>query len=153
MKTKNTGKPFEAAIIQQCALYEKAGIAIIRKSDPPTRVVRIKGKPQIIYQRNPWLDFVGCYVHSGRMIQFECKHVDKPRLPIGIKTGHGVSLKQIKSMQIWNQANADIFLVWYDGKDLFVLNAGEVVKMYSEGIKSLEKSMFVKVNGYNFLQK
>lgn len=100
--------------------YEKKGILKIKKVSPPTAVIYKKGKPEVIHQRNPFVDFIGCFIQKGsRMIHIEAKHYNKDRLPVNRKGG--ITPNQCTSLQSWYEAGCIVGAIWQKDREFFWL--------------------------------
>lgn len=98
-----------------CDAYDRQGRATIAKVDPPTKVLRIGGKPHVIQLRNPYLDFVGTWTEQGgRMLMFEAKWTSEPVLRIlrAGQTGSGISHEQLVTARRFWDAGAVTFFLW-----------------------------------------
>ena len=110
MKRTNKGTAFERELVLVFGAYEKEGRAMIRKVDPPTRVL---GR-RIVQLPSDYLDFVGSWSENdGRMIMIEAKHTEKPRLNIRAPKGSpGVTAKQYEDAVAWDAAGAVCLFLW-----------------------------------------
>lgn len=108
------GGTFEQAIQATCDAYASANIAFVKKSDPPTKVIRPPGRrPLVIQLENPYLDFTGAWLEQGgRMITVEAKNNEKPSLPVGDKITDGISTSQLMNAAIWEAAGAAVLFLW-----------------------------------------
>lgn len=113
---RNTGIPFQTKIDSTAKQYQAARWLRLRKVDPPTRVLGGGGSRRIIFQPNPFLDFVGCWTERhGRMVVIECKSTSKPKLLFD--SSSGVTSKQLDNLRNWHNAGAVAFVLWeFDGK-------------------------------------
>jgi len=104
------GAEFEKEVIRRAALYEKERLLVLRKVDPPTRII---GKAKIIYLPNPFLDFVGSYTEAGgRAIFIEAKQTDGDKLGIGSSNSSGVTVKQLHALRVWSASGAIAAVLW-----------------------------------------
>jgi penicillin-binding protein-related factor A (putative recombinase) len=108
---ENHGKRFEDRIIKAGALLEAARVLVIRKVDPPTATIRIKGRPVVIQKKSPFLDFHGAAVSDGRAIVIEAKSTSERRLPIRTKKS-GVTEEQFQSLRVWYWAGCWTGILW-----------------------------------------
>jgi len=156
MKAKNTGKPFENSIKQQCDLYEAKGIARIKKTGPDTRHVYYKGKMELVYLKgNEWLDFAGIIIpgtHFGRTVIIECKDVNRNNLPFNTKyEGAGLTKSQLESLQKWVEYGVYTLVLWHRNGQVGKMEGEEIVKHWTEGNKSYPWSLMTIVKNYDFL--
>jgi penicillin-binding protein-related factor A (putative recombinase) len=109
---KNRGKGLEEYLDILNRGYETRGVARIRKVDPPTRTVVVKGgKPRTFPLPNDWLDYAGTWTErGGRMIVFEAKHTEEPS--IRIQREGGITERQWNNLLRWEAAGAATFVVW-----------------------------------------
>jgi hypothetical protein len=115
------GKDFEDIMASHCLEFEKRGRAKIHKVDPPSKVI---GKGKVVYQANPFLDFIGTWTESGnRSLMLEAKSTSDHLLPIDTKKG-GLTTKQIDHMRDWARAGTVTAVVWFrsDLRELKVVN-------------------------------
>lgn len=110
------GQSFERRIEMICDHYRSAGIADIRKVDPPTKTFGQGKNRKIVHLANPWLDFVGSWrAQGGRMIQLEAKSTEEPTLAIvkpGGKTS-GITYNQQMNARRWADAGAAVAFLWH----------------------------------------
>ncbi len=65
----------------------------------------------MIFQRNPWLDYVGVWrERGGRAVMFEAKSTAEARLPFGKDSG--VTKAQLEAMHHWGEHGAVVFVLW-----------------------------------------
>lgn len=107
----NTGKGTEDLVKIMGEIYESQGRAVLRKVDPPTRTIRIAGKPVVIQLDNPFLDFVGTWTErAGRMLVIEVKSTKVARLDVGKDSG--VNAKQLAALHAWEKGGAAVGVIW-----------------------------------------
>jgi penicillin-binding protein-related factor A (putative recombinase) len=108
---KNDGKGFESEIAATAEAYERAGIARLQKVDPPVRVFWKAGKQQVIFLKNPWLDFAGVFTkRGGRALFVEAKSIEVGRLKVD--ADGGLSSTQWSAMKSWRRAGAACCVLW-----------------------------------------
>src|SRR5579862_1167264 len=108
---RNTGKPFEAHLLEIASIYENRGILSLVKSDPPVRVVGFGPARKVIFLRNPFVDFVGVWKErNGRAIFLEAKSTADPSLDLD--HDNGITDTQIKSLKRWSNAGAAVGVLW-----------------------------------------
>lgn len=131
----NTGKSFEAQIQKSIDEYHRLGVLWAHKVDPPVRMV---GK-RVIFLRNPFLDFSGCYTaDKGRALFFEAKSTAGHLLPLGSKGG--ITLQQIQTMRTLSKAGAAVFVLWRSGqRDTYFISGSVVCSLWDRGRKSLQR--------------
>lgn len=118
------GRAFEEILEEHCETLEKTGRAKIHKVDPPSKVVGRGPKAKVIYQANPFLDFVGSWTErDNRSIMLEAKSTAEHRLAIDTKKG-GLTTAQIDSMRLWARAGTITALLWFrsDLQEMKVVN-------------------------------
>lgn len=112
----NDGRTFQALLEKIHVAYESRGIARIRKTDPPVRVMGPPNKARVVFQPNPWLDYAGSWtVNDGRMIIIEAKATVEPSLRIigeGM-SGSGISHSQLVNAEAWRDAGAAVAFLWH----------------------------------------
>jgi len=113
MKTKpqTPGQDFERRIDLSAGWAEMNRIIVLRKIEPPTKVIRIGGKPVVIQLRNDCLDYTGTRVVDGRAIWIEAKSTAEPRLGFKVKKS-GLTTKQFESLALWYWAGAISGVLW-----------------------------------------
>jgi hypothetical protein len=65
---------------------------------------------EVIFLRNPFLDFTGIICGSSRMVTVEAKMTDEPRL--GIASKSGLSINQYGAGCNWYNAGALVGVIW-----------------------------------------
>lgn len=133
---KNTGKAFEHELEFTCGAYARAGLATIKKVDPPTRIVGSGFRQKTIHLANPFLDYVGAWTErGGRALFIEGKSTSDHRLSIG-RDG-GLTEAQVAALTAWRRAGAASFVLWqYQGR-VVLLSCLNVEIAIQEGKKSL----------------
>lgn len=107
----NDGRGFQKEIERCLIQYQRDGLLRCKKVDPPVRVIGFGARRQVIFQVNPWLDYVGAWrERGGRLVTFEAKSTADPRLPFGKEAG--VSKDQLEAMHHWGQTGAAVFVLW-----------------------------------------
>ena len=131
-KKKNRGKEFEQEILDRAKKYEADRRLILRKVDPPTRIIRGK----IIMCANPFLDFCGVWAEkNGRAVFLEAKRTDGSKLKLDC--AGGLTKKQLQSMRRWKAAGAATGIIWRNKiADNFV-TMNEVETTLADGTKHL----------------
>lgn len=117
--TGNRGRDFEREILEMASRYESERRLVLRKVDPPTRVLKIKGKVCVVQCASPFLDFVGVHRDAAdeyQTVMIEAKVTEKRRLVFG---SGGLSDKQIENVRTWHNAGAAV---------------GVLVKWWEEGV-------------------
>jgi penicillin-binding protein-related factor A (putative recombinase) len=100
------GKEFEKEIKELSASYEARRILVLRKCDPP---VRMLGK-RVLFLKNPFLDFVGAICRNGRALFIEAKETKTGKLPVD--NAGGVTEHQMHCLKVWHHAGAVAAVVW-----------------------------------------
>lgn len=117
----NDGRRFQELMDKIHAAYEQRGIARIRKTDPPVRVMGSPMKARVIFQPNPWLDYAGSWtVNGGRAIIVEAKSTVEPSLRIvgeGM-SGSGIQHSQLLNAEAWRAAGAAVGFLWHYNGDV-----------------------------------
>lgn len=117
-KPLSRGKQFEADIKARLTYYEADRILVMRKVDPPTRIV---GPGRIIFLPNPFLDFLGSWVErDGRAVFIEAKETKDAKLGLEQKQT-GITKDQLRNLHIWHQANAAAGVLWRSSEGTFLL--------------------------------
>lgn len=108
---KNDGRSFQKEIETTVGGYLSRRIAMLRKVDPPTRLVGTGLQRKVIFMANPFLDFVGTWTaRGGRALFVECKSTQTHRLPFN--SSGGLTATQWVTMKSWTLAGAVCCLVW-----------------------------------------
>lgn len=81
-KARTHGEHFESLIERTCRSYSKEGVAEIKKTPEPLRVVQPLGKGQFraVFTKKAQPDFQGTLT-GGRSVVFEAKHTQTTNLP------------------------------------------------------------------------
>lgn len=128
----NTGKAFEHELELVFRVLESRRIARIRKVDPPTRIV---GPGRIVFLPNPFLDYAGAIVGSGRAVFVEAKSTSTHRLPIG--RDNGLKLEQLESLREWARAGALVGVLWRHAGATAFLSIETLAEAVRQGKASL----------------
>ncbi len=112
----NDGRQFQSLLETIHSAYESRGIARLRKTDPPVRVMGNPAKARVVFQPNPWLDYAGTWgANNGRAIIVEAKATSEPTLRIigeGM-TGAGIKHAQLVNAEGWRDAGAAVAFLWH----------------------------------------
>lgn len=104
------GKEFERHLTDLAADYERRRLLVMRKLDPPTRVI---GPGKIIYMRSPFVDFSGSWTErAGRSIHIEAKETHDNKLGVGASASSGITVNQVHNLHVWHQAGAVAAVCW-----------------------------------------
>jgi hypothetical protein len=126
---RGRGKRFEQEIADAALSYERARLLILRKVDPPTRIV---GRGRIVFLANPFLDFVGVWIErEGKAVFLEAKETSSGQLGLGQKT-NGVTAPQLRSLRVWHHAGAVSAVLWRVGSATFLLPITEIDRLSQE---------------------
>lgn len=131
---KNRGKEFEAEIEETCRAYERQKVAKVHKVDPPTRVFMSSNARRVIMLGNPFLDFVGTICSSGRMLTFEAKHTEEPRLAF---RSSGISENQLHALFSWQAAGALAFVLWRHRNETRLVTPADIRRAEAEDRSSI----------------
>lgn len=125
----NDGRRFQELMDKIHAAYEQRGIARIRKTDPPVRVMGSPMKARVIFQPNPWLDYAGSWkANSGRAIIIEAKSTVEPTLRIlgeGMD-GSGIKHTQLVNAEAWRDAGAAVAFLWHYNAEIRIFTPAMV---------------------------
>jgi penicillin-binding protein-related factor A (putative recombinase) len=131
----NDGRAFQEEIELTCGAYNLAGIATIKKVDPPTRIVGSKEDRRVIFLPNPFLDYVGAWTaRHSRAIFFEAKSTSEPRLKLG---SGGLTDSQINALGSWRLAAAATFVLWQHAGEVRLFTVEAIRWATSRGDRSL----------------
>lgn len=109
--TTNDGRAFQADIETTLHAYRVRGMADLRKTEPPTRVLGGGHNRRVIFMANPFLDYLGTWSERhGRAIVVEAKSTATHRLPVN-RDG-GLTAEQCHTMANWRKAGAAVALLW-----------------------------------------
>lgn len=113
----NDGREFQKEIELTAGAYNARRIAYLRKVDPPVRIVwpfdpkQGRKVQRVIFQTNPFLDFVGVWTARGaRALQIEAKSTASHRLAFNGDAGFKSS--QWGAMKTWRNAGTACALLW-----------------------------------------
>lgn len=138
----NDGRGFQKEIEFTAGGYNSRNVASFRKVDPPVRIIwpyeakQGRKVQRVIFQPNPWLDFVGTWTaRGGRMLLIEAKSTSTHRL--AFNNTNGLTSVQWTNMKSWRIAGAASALIWrWNGK--VVLFTPEMLRsVEGSGAKSL----------------
>lgn len=139
---RNTGKAFEKEIERICGAYHSKRAAIIKKVDPPTRLIwyddKSTGKKatRVIFLPNPFLDFAGVWTaRHARAIFVEAKSTSAHRLPF--KRSGGISEEQLAAIKTWRGAGAAVAVLWQFNGEVTLWTPEMLVAAELRGDKSL----------------
>ncbi len=125
----NDGRQFQSLLETIHSAYESRGIARIRKTDPPVRVMGNPAKARVVFQPNPWLDYAGTWgVNNGRAIIIEAKATTEPTLRIvgeGM-TGAGIKHTQLVNAESWRDAGAAVAFLWHYNAEIRIFTPAMV---------------------------
>jgi hypothetical protein len=132
---KNDGRRFEDLFAKVAGEYMRRGILRLEKADPPTRVF---GKPpnvKIVFQENPFADWVGSWTErGGRMLLIETKSTQGDKLAIGGK----LTDKQIEWLLRWHSAGAITGVVWESDFKVGFLPIGRIKTIVDSGRRHIK---------------
>lgn len=139
----NTGKTFEAELIATAGAYHSRRVAMLRKVDPPVRIIWIddkanpgKKRQHVIFQPNPFLDFVGCWqARGGRTLLIEAKSTATHRLRFNAKDG--LKEHQVTNMKTWARAGAATCVLWQWAGKVCLFTPQMLIAAEGRGDKSL----------------
>jgi len=104
----NDGRAFQDEVLKSAGRY--VGKLRLRKVDPPVRLLGGGEFRKVIFQKNPFSDFIGCWTErGGQMLCVECKSTSEPKLQFG---NGGVTDDQIDQLINWSAAGAVAFVLW-----------------------------------------
>ena len=149
VKRVNRGKLFEQALEQQHKLYEQAGVAVLRHTDPPIREIFFKGKRVIVRLRNPFLDYAGTWrTHGGKAMFIEAKATVDYKLRVDGSQGHGVDERQMHSLRVWRAGGALAFLLWQSPAGILLADVAALDCVFQQlGRKYVQADELVDIEG------
>lgn len=116
---KSGGKLEE--LVKNSAIRE-ARYYTLEKVDPPVRVMGFGANRRVLFLKNPFLDFVGCWTAGGgRMIACECKETNEPKLAFGSTSG--INAQQCENLFRWRNAGGIAFVLWQFEDNVNLLSA------------------------------
>jgi hypothetical protein len=134
MSRTNTGKPFEKLLEKTFAAYQALGVMSIEHVDPPTRSVRCGGQWKVIWQPNPFVDYLGTWTaRGGRMLCLEAKSTDQDVLDINSYKSNGVTIKQWESIKRWSNAGAACGILWQCPAGIRLVSVGTASDLVARG--------------------
>lgn len=142
-KKANPGADFERKMAGTFAVYERRGIATMRKVDPPTRTIYAGKGPvkraMVIQLESIYLDFTGAWTeYGGQMLMVECKSTAEPRLCIRLNDeGAGIKWKQVQSAARWEASGAAVCFLWEHQGEVRLLTTWKILALVREGKKSI----------------
>ncbi len=141
------GRAFQELLKRTFDSYAAQGVAYIHKTDPPVRVIGFGPARKIIFQKNPFLDFIGTWTaRGGRTIVLEAKAISGTRLRLLLgkgkdgkpKKGDGITEAQLRNALDWSARGALVAFLWHqDGQTRLV--TPEMANAYA--VASGEKSI------------
>jgi penicillin-binding protein-related factor A (putative recombinase) len=140
---KNDGREFQKEMEATADAYAEAGIARLKKADPPMRVIWIddaanpgKKRNHFIYMKNPHLDYVGVWTaKAARSLMIEAKSTSSHRLPFN--GASGFKEEQMTNLNAWHAKGAVAALVWKFNDEVRVWTADMLRSAEEAGAKSL----------------
>jgi hypothetical protein len=98
----NTGKSYEKLFEMTAAAYERKGLLLLRKVDPPVKFIAGRA----IFLANPYLDYIGSWSErGGRLLCLEVKSTSKPSLTL--------EDSQRAAAVRWHEFGAVVAIIWY----------------------------------------
>jgi len=108
---RNDGRGFENALEAIFTRYQSQGLLRLKKAEPPCKVMGFGAGRRVIFLRNPFLDFVGCWnERGGRFVNLEAKSTGKPVLPLN--SDNGVTEAQVDALRYWTLAGGVAAVLW-----------------------------------------
>jgi penicillin-binding protein-related factor A (putative recombinase) len=139
---KNDGRAFQGEFERTAAGYQSRGIASFEKVDPPVRIIwpmdKATGKPvqRVIFQTNPFLDYVGVLTsRHSRAIFIEVKSTASHRL--AFNRDNGLKSTQWSAMKRWRSAGAACGLLWQWNFRVCLFTPEMILLCEKAGAKSL----------------
>lgn len=126
---RNRGKRLEEVINQTNLVYERKGIAHVRKQATPVKTIRgSKGEiAKAFYSEKTGLDYVGCI--RGRYITFDCKSTNsKTSFPLSNIKEH--QIKEIKKVE--ENYGLGFFIIYFKVYDEAFFVSGNKLIEYIE---------------------
>lgn len=132
----NDGRSFQKEIERTCGAYHSRRVAVLRKCDPPTRLVGSGAQRRVLFMANPFLDFVGTWTtHHGRALFIECKSTGTHRLPFA-RSG-GITAEQVSTIKTWRLAGAAAAILWRFNDGVVLITPEDLLEAERTGAKSL----------------
>lgn len=109
LKSKRNGEYFERFIEQSCFWYRKKGIAEIKKTPEPLRVIstinRTRGIFKAVFTKKAQPDFTGT-LKGGRSVMFEAKHTEATNIAFS-----RINIEQEKDLNYHENLGAYCFVL------------------------------------------
>lgn len=149
VKSTARGKLLEQQILSAAAKLEAEQLLVLRKVDPPTRMVKGKGGWKVVRTASPFLDFVGVHSVTGQAVFIEAKTISNGhRLELG---EGGLTAAQISALAIWSAARARVGVIvklvgkfestfwWLSGTEVFraTLHTQKSIAVVERGVPLL----------------
>ncbi len=140
----NDGRQFQSEIETTCGAYHKRRVAVLRKVDPPVRIIwpfnpkTGKNEQRVIFQANPFNDYIGVWTaRGGRALFIEAKSTSTHRLPFDGESG-GFKRAQWNAMKTWRLAGAACCLLWKFGNRVVLFTPEMMLAAEATAAKSLQ---------------
>lgn len=132
---RNDGRGFQEEIEQTCGAYNANRQAMIRKVDPPARIVGAHPNRRVIFLPNPFLDYVGTWTaRHSRAIFIEAKSGASQRLRLG---SGGLTDTQQSALLAWRRAGAAAFVLYQWAGKVALFLPEHVIAFQGRGEKGL----------------
>jgi penicillin-binding protein-related factor A (putative recombinase) len=132
----NDGRGFQKEIERTCGAYQARRTAVLRKVDPPTKIVGTGDARRVIFMANPFLDYAGSWTaRHGRAIFIECKSTATHRLPF--KRSGGLTEDQVSALKSWRHAGAAAGVLWQFSGRVVLFIPEDLLPHEASGAKSL----------------
>lgn len=132
---RNDGRRFEDLFRGVADQYHHLRLLRLEKCDPPTKVMGKRPFVNIIYQENPFADWVGSWTErGGRSLIIETKSTQEDKLQLGSK----LSDKQIEWLQRWHSAGAVTGVVWEADFKVGFLPLGRIMDVVKSGRRHIK---------------
>lgn len=131
-KARTHGERFESLIERTCRSYSREGVAEIRKTPEPLRVVQPLGKGQFraVFTKKAQPDFQGTLT-GGRSVVFEAKHTQTTNLPFD-----RVNPEQARDLDTHHKMGALCFiLVSFKFEDFYAIEWQEWLNLANKSSK------------------
>jgi hypothetical protein len=141
-RNKVEGEQNEKRLEYQHGQYARDRVACIERVGIPSKYVYRGGMLVLVPTGKAPIDFMGCFVGSGRYICMEAKHTGPDETSLSIRNDEGhVKAHQLESLLRWYSAGALVALTWMRGDTLGVLGAAGIGEAHRKFIAGEHKSI------------
>jgi penicillin-binding protein-related factor A (putative recombinase) len=132
---RNDGRRFEELFRGVADQYQHHRLLRLEKCDAPTKVLGVRPNVKVIFQENPFADWVGSWTErGGRALVLETKSTLEDKLTLGGK----LSDNQIEWLGRWHAAGAVTGVVWEANFLVGFLPLGRIMDVVKSGRRHIK---------------